>query len=202
MIENVNASKNASSENYSDVKKYIGVASIKVLCVNPNNNALRMYGWQIPEDAEEPKYVTVNNEGKKSARVRFLVQIQDLDDKPVIAMDFWIRPDIQFNKEQTKCQIIDSFGRTAYATKAEVQGHKIPQYTNGLAQISSDYKPAHVGEESLVMFIMKLLNVTPLKMFVKASNQWVDSKNPGRLTIDRWDKLCNGEVQELEDGKH
>lgn len=199
MIENFNATKNSSSENYVETKKYIGVASINVLSVNPSNNTLRMYGWQIPEDAEEPKYVTTNNEGKKSARVRFLVQIQDLSDKPVIALDFWIRPDIQFNKDQTKCQVIDSYGRTAYATKAEVQSHSIPQYSNGPAQIASDYKPAHVGEEALIAFIMKYLNVTPLKTFIKASNSWVDSKNPGRLTIDRWNDLCNGNVNEVKE---
>lgn len=199
MIENFNATKNSSSENYVETKKYTGVASINVLGVNPSNNMLRMYGWQIPEDAEEPKYVTMNNEGKKSARVRFLVQIQDLSDKPVIALDFWIRPDIQFNKDQTKCQVIDSYGRTAYATKAEVQSHSIPQYSNGPAQIASDYKPAHVGEEALIAFIMKYLNVTPLKTFIKASNSWVDSKNPGRLTIDRWNDLCNGNVSEVKE---
>lgn len=199
MIENFNATKNSSSENYVETKKYIGVASINVLSVNPSNNTLRMYGWQIPEDVEEPKYVTTNNEGKKSARVRFLVQIQDLSDKPVIALDFWIRPDIQFNKDQTKCVVIDSYGRTAYATKADVQSHSIPQYSNGPAQIASDYKPAHVGEEALIAFIMKYLNVTPLKTFIKASNTWVDSKNPGRLTIDRWNDLCNGNVNEVKE---
>lgn len=199
MIENFNATKNSSSENYVETKKYIGVASINVLSVNPSNNTLRMYGWQIPEDAEEPKYVTTNNEGKKSARVRFLVQIQDLSDKPVIALDFWIRPDIQFNKDQTKCVVIDSYGRTAYATKADVQSHSIPQYSNGPAQIASDYKPAHVGEEALIAFIMKYLNVTPLKTFIKASNTWVDSKNPGRLTIDRWNDICNGNVNEVKE---
>ena len=198
MIENFNATKNSSSENYVETKKYLGVASINVLAVNPNNNALRMYGWQIPEDAEEPKYVTTNNEGKKSARVRFLAQIQDLDDKPVISLDFWIRPDIQFNKDQTKCQVIDSFGRTAYATKTEVQSHSIPQYSNGPAQIASDYKPAHVGEEALVAFLMKYLNVTPLQMFSRTTNQWTPTKNPGRLTIDNWSNLCNGNVSEIE----
>lgn len=198
MIENFNATKNSSSENYVETKKYEGVASINVLAVNPSNNTLRMYGWQIPDDAEEPKYVTTNNEGKRSARVRFLAQIQDLDDKPVISLDFWVRPEIQFNKDQTKCQVIDSFGRTAYATKAEVQGHLIPQYSNGPAQIASDYKPAHVGEEALIAFIMKYLNVTPLQMFNRTTNQWTPTKNPGRLTIDHWDRICNGDVSEIE----
>lgn len=198
MIENFNSSKNSTGEGLAEVKKYIGVASVNVLAVNPTNNQLRLYGWQIPDDADEPKYVTVNNEGKKSARVRFLAQIQDMDDKPVVALDFWIRPDVAFNKDQTKCQIIDAYGRTAYGTKYEVQGHQIPQYTNGPAQIDKDYKPAHVGQDALVAFLMKYLNVTPLQTYSRTTGQWTATKNPGRLTIDNWDKLCNGDVSEIK----
>lgn len=198
MIENFNASKTVN-ENYVDYKKYIGVASISVLAVNPSNSTLAMYGWNIPEDAEEPRYVTTNNEGKRSARVCFLVQLHDLKDKPVIMLNFWVRPEIQFNGDQSKCQIIDPFGRSAYATKSEVQTRSIPQYSNGLANISSDYKPAHVGEETLVKFIMKLLNVTPLQMFSKTKNEWVPTKNPGRLTIDNWGNICNGDVSEVRE---
>ena len=197
MIDNYNASKNGSSEEFVDIKKYIGVASVNVLAINPSNEKLRRYGWTIPEGAEEPKYVTTLSDGKKSARVRFLVQIQDLDDKPIVAMDFWVRPDVAFNRDATKAKIIDSFGRTAWGTKAEIQAHAIPQYASGPATINSDYKPCHVGEEELVMFLMKYLNVTPLQMFNRQKGEWVENKNPGHLTIDHWDRICNGDVREL-----
>ena len=197
MVDNYNASKTAPSGEIIDIKKYIGVASVSVLAINPNNEKLRKYGWSIPQDADEPTYVTVNNEGKKSARVRFLVQIQDLDDKPIVAMDFWIRPDVVINKEKTKAQIIDSFGRTAWGTQAEVKAHKIPQYASGPAQISTDYKMCHVGEDALVAFLMKLLNITPMSIFNRAKNAFEPTKNPGHLTIDHWDKLCTGDITEL-----
>ena len=197
MITGNNASKVASTEEYVDIPKFIGVASVNVLAINPSNEKLRKYGWTIPEGAEEPKYVTTTSDGKKSARVRFLVQIQDLDEKPIVAMDFWIRPDIYFNRDATKAKIIDSFGRSAWGTKEEIQAHRIPQYTNSLANISADYKPCHVGEEEIVMFLMKYLNVTPLQMFSKVKNAWVENKNPGHLTIDHWDRLCQGNVSEL-----
>lgn len=197
MITGNNASKNASTTEYVDIRKYMGVASISVLALNPNNAKLRSFGWQIPEGAEEPKYQTVDAEGRKSARLRMLVQIQDLDEKPVIALDFWVRPDVMFNKDQTKCKVIDSFGRTAYGTKAEVQNKQIPQYSNGPAKISSDYKPCHSGEEELVLFLMKYLNVTPLSIFDRMKKDWVPTKNPGHVTIDRWRNLCEGDVSEI-----
>lgn len=196
MIENYNASKAPASGDFVDVKRYIGVASVNVLAINPNNDKLRKFGWSIPEDAEEPKYVTVDSKGEKTARVRFLVQIQDLEEKPIIALDYWIRP--KGTKTQSeKYKIIDSYGRVAYGTYDEVSAHKVPQYSNGPANISPDYKPCFPGQEELTMFLMKYLNVTPLQMFNKSSNSWVPTKNPGRLTIDRWEQLCNGNVSEL-----
>lgn len=197
MISNTSKSKNAPAGELTDIRKYIGVASVSVLALNPNNAKLRSYGWQIPEDADEPVYQTTDSQGRKSSRLRMLVQIHDFDEKPVIALDFWIRPDVYLNKEGTKCQIIDSFGRTAWATKTEVQGHKIPQYANGPASISSDYKPAHPGEAEIVTFLMKYLNVTPLQIFDRMKQNWVPTKDPGRVTIDNWKALCDGNVSEI-----
>lgn len=199
MIENNNASKLPSTKEIVDIKKFIGVASVNVLAVNPKNDKLRTFGWRVPEDAKEPEYVTTTSDGKRSARVRFLVQVQDLDDKPVIALDFWIRPEVMVNKDASKAKIIDSFGRTAWGTKQEIQAHQIPQYSKSLAQISSDYKLCHVGEEELITFLMKYLNVTPLRTYSSKTDEWIPSKNPGRLTIDHWDWLCNGNVSELAD---
>lgn len=197
MIQNSNESKQSVSGEIVDIKKYIGVASVNVLALNPNNEKLRKYGWSIPEDAPEPTYVTTDSEGKKSARVRFLVQIQELEEKPIVAMDFWIREDVQFNRDKTKCKIIDKYGRTAFGTKDEVKSKSIPQYSNGPAQISPDYKFCHVGEEELVSFLMKYLNITPLTTFSRLKNEFVPTTNPGILTIDHWDWLMKGKMDEL-----
>ena len=81
MIENVNASKNPSTAEFVDIRKYVGVASVNVLAINPNNDKLRKYGWAIPEGAAEPNYVIIKEEDNKkikNARVRFLVQIQEV----------------------------------------------------------------------------------------------------------------------------
>lgn len=203
MISNSNISKEASNEAVIlNIKKYIGVASVNVVAINPNNDKLRKYGWEIAADAKEPEYVikVTDAKGKESTstRVRFLVQIQDFDDKPVIPLDFWIRPEVQINQEGTKCKIIDQFGRTAWATKDEVKAGVVPTYSTGQkAFISTPYTMCHIGEEELVTFLIKYLNVTPLQVFDKALGHYVDSKNPGKLTIDNWKALCNGDVKEI-----
>lgn len=197
MISNSNVSKEPSEGNFIDVKKYIGVGTVHVLAVNPDNKILRSYGWSIPEDADEPQYVYTDDNGKPSARVRFLVQIQELEDKPIIGMDFWVRPDVHINSDGSKCEIVDSYCRTAWGTKDEVKAHAIPQYANGPASISSDYKPCHIGESNLLEFLRMYLNITPFRMY--KDGVWVATKNPGQLTIDNWRGLCSGNVNELRE---
>lgn len=197
MIENANNSKTAGE--FVDSKKYIGVASVNILAINPDNAKLRSFGWNIPADAPEPEYAKdiVGEDGSvaRRARVRFMVQIQDLEDKPIVPLDFWIRPEATFNAGKTKGKLIDAFGRTAWGTKEEIKAGKIPNYTSGPANISQQYNLCHVGEEELVTFLMKFLNITPLQVY--QNGQFVPSKNPGKLTIDNWAKLCAGDVNEL-----
>lgn len=201
MIENVNASKEASTEAFVEIKKYIGVASINVLAVNPGNAILRKFGWAIPEDAEEPTYyrdIEVDGKTIRRQQVCLLVQIQDLEDKPVIRMNFTIGKEARTNKEGTKCQIIDQFGRTAWATKEEFQAKKIPVYSNGQpANISSPYRICHYGEGELVTFLFKYLNITPMRIFDRQQNLWIPTKNPGKLMFDNWEALCMGNMTEF-----
>lgn len=202
MIENCNASKNPVEANF-DIKKFIGVASINILAVNPKNATLNKYGWEVPEGAEEPKYLytKTNEDGKvtNSVRICFLCQITDIDYKPLVMLNFFCRPDLKINRDGTKVQVIDVYGRTAWATKEEVQNKAIPQYTNGPASISTPYKMCHHGEEEIITFLMKYLNVTPFMKFDSVTRVASPNKNPGKLTIDNWAKICAGDMSEIVD---
>lgn len=200
MIENSNRSKEPSNGEYIDIRKFIGVGSVNIVAINPNNAKLREFGWSIPEDTDEPKYiVTTEKDGKEktSTRIRFMCKVMDLEEKPIIPVDFWIGNEIMVNRDGDKCKIIDSYVRTAWATKEDVKAHRVPQYKNGPASINSDYKACHRGEEELCSFLFKYLNITPLQMFDRRSGNFVPSKNPGKLTIDNWKALCAGDVREL-----
>lgn len=191
---------NSSVSNFVDIKKYVGAARIHVLNVNPNNETLRNYGWSIPEGAPEQQYTFTDKEGHPYSRVRFLVQILNLKDKPVIPLDFMVRPEITIGKTSGKYRIIDSFGRVAWASKDDVKAYRIPQYSNGPANIGNDYKPCHPGQDKMIAFLYKYLNVTPLQIFDKKSNAYIDSKNPGHIYIENWADICNGNVREIQAG--
>lgn len=202
MVSNTTESKVATEGNFVDVQKYVGVASIKIVAVNPNNAKLRAFGWNIPEDAEEPKYVSEKtlDDGTKRvrARVRFLVQIQDLVEKPIIALDFYLSPEPWMNNDKTKVQVIDQYGRTCWATRDEYKAQAIPQYSNGPAKIATPYKTAAKGQEELVKFLMKFLCVAPYEIYNMETGKYVINKTPGMLTIDNWKALCEGNAREIE----
>ena len=202
MIENYNESKQPSTGEFIDIKKYIGVASVKVLAINPSNDKLRKYGWPIKENAPEPEYVKEgvadNGTPYKFTRVRFLIQIQDLENKPVTYLDFTCRKEPMTTKDRGKWKIIDKYGRTAWATTEEVKAHKVPVYKDGKpANISQTYYACHRGEEEIVAFLFKLLNITPLTFYDRTKNAWTPTTNPGSLHIDSWDAICDGNVKEL-----
>lgn len=203
MIEGYNSSKAPVEGEVFDFTKYVGVASVNVIAINPDNAKLRQYGWQIAEGADEPKYVsTFEKDGVQipTARVRFLVKIKNYtpDNDPVLPLDFHIRQDVVLNREKTKCKVIDSFGRTAWATQDDLKNHKIPLDRNGNPlRISTPYKLCHYGEEELIQFLMKYLVITPFSIFNRVKNEWENTKNPGKLTIDNWDALCKGDTKEL-----
>ena len=202
MITNFNDTAVSNGSDFIDIKKFIGVGTIKILAINPSNSILRQYGWNIPDGSEEPNYVSTDKDGKKNTRVRFLVQVQELDEKPIIAMDFWIRPEFRTSTTsgELKVQVIDNYGRTAYVTKSQFDNHEIPISSNGNPiKIDKKYKMAHSGEADLIQFLMTFLNVTPFEIFDSVSKKYVPSKAPGELTIDHWDKLCNGDVKEIKD---
>lgn len=196
MIENFNESTEAVESSFP---RFVGVSSIKVLAINPNNAKLRSLGWNVPEDASEPEYTTVNEKGEKQARIRIMAQAMDHPSEPIIPLDFWVRPELQLSAEREgedrKCKVIDSYGRTAWVTKDQMKAHAIPEYANGPANIAPDYKPCHRGEESLVLFVMKYLNMTPYETF--SNGIWQKAEKPGRFTIDNWDALCKGNIKEI-----
>lgn len=200
MVENHNQSRTAD-EIGATFKRYIGVATLKVMSINPDNKALRECGWTIADDADEPVYVTdavmPDGTSRRKMKVRFMCKIMDLKDQPIIPIDFRVGADVVIGSQSNKVKIIDLFGNTAWGTKEEVQTRAIPVYASGPATIEKPYRPCHRGEEELVAFLQKLLYINPYKVKDKKTGQWVKAANPGKLSIDNWGVLCNGDTTEI-----
>lgn len=167
--------KGNKTEEVQDFKRYIGVSSMFVKGVNPNKSEHEaLFGTELDE---APVYVTdvTDSDGNtfKSARVQVVLQmakdkyssdtelLEDFNnlDSTKISMALFVQNRPRVGATSGKTQVIDKYGRTAWATAEELTTHAIPVYKNGPADIDKAYRPAYVGEEELVQFIKVFLGI-------------------------------------------
>lgn len=198
-----------SGEEGASLKRYIGVASVSLLGVNPNKEKLGEYYNTTIEN--EPNYlgeVDVDGKKVKTARIDFIVKVAEGKYKnsagePVDLVNrvtFFVRNEYRFNRDKTKVQVIDKYGRTVWATVEEAKNHEIPQYTNGPARIDKDYRPAYVGEEELTEFIKTYLNIPSVE---KWSNRQIvgliDNPDDALARLEHIQDYFKGDFKEITD---
>ena len=182
------------SREAAPMKHYIGVGSVNVIGINPNKAQLaEMFGLELEE---EPVYhgTQQTKEGKTVDFARLDVVIQTIPEanngiEIKNRMSFFVRNEYRFNRDGSKVQVIDKYGRTAWVTNAELQTHAIPVYSNGnQANLDADYRPCYVGEEDLTNFFKTFLNI-PSPMVYK-NKQWVPAENLNEC-LARFDNIAN-----------
>ena len=168
--------KGVESTEGTIVKKYIGVAPVFVVAVNPNKEELeKLYERELDND---PEYVgTAKDTDIEQVRLDFFVKTDasKCDVEVLSKITFFIQNEYFYNKEKTKVQIIDKYGRTAWVTLEQAKNQEIPMYSNGPANIDKEYRPAYRGEEELTDFIKNYLNI-PNVMDYK-NGAWVMKNN-------------------------
>lgn len=182
------------SREATPMNHYIGVGSVNVIGINPNKAQLaEMFGLELEE---EPVYhgIQQTKEGKTVDFARLDVVIQTIPEanngiEIKNRMSFFVRNEYRFNRDGSKVQVIDKYGRTAWVTNAELQTHAIPVYSNGnQANLDADYRPCYVGEEDLTNFFKTFLNI-PSPMVYK-NKQWVPAENLNEC-LARFDNIAN-----------
>ena len=166
------------SKEATEIKRYTGVGSVFVVGVNPNKTELeKLYDRELDKD---PEYIT-EKDGVTSARIDFIIKTDPTAKcnngiELLTKFSMFIRNEYRFNRDKTKVQVIDKYGRTAWVTKEQAKAHEIPVYKNGPANIDKDYRPAYVGEEDITNF---------LKLFLGISNveKWVKNEATGRREV-------------------
>ena len=93
-------------------KLYYGIAPVKILAVNPTKEELSsIYKGNVDKD---PEYYLTNDNGVACARIEFIVQTIATETAPSIKtrVGFFLQDADQWNNANTKCKVIDKFGRT------------------------------------------------------------------------------------------
>lgn len=197
---------NASSQG-ADFKRFVGVASFRVLGVNPTKKELEeFYGREVQNEPEYLKDKVDDKDGDKpykQLRVSYMIQadLKYEDDKPIkenaglteplkTTVNFFVDSRYNFNSDKTKVQVIDKYGRTAWVTVEQAKNHQIPVYKNGPARIDKDYRPAFRGESELTQFILNWLNVTPIDSYNSNTGEWMTNPHP---------EDCEGNLYKIQD---
>lgn len=195
--------KVSESNEGGEVKRYMGVGSSYILGVNPTKAELeKIYNRTIDND---PEYTgTQESDGKQVPYIR-LDFITRTDPKVCNGIEmtsklvFFIRKEARYNRDKTKVQVIDKYGRTCWVGVEDAKNHVIPEYSNGPANIDKDYRPAYAGEEDLTNFLKAYLNIANVMDYKNGT--WVMKENPSdyECRLEHIADYFNGNVKEIKD---
>lgn len=204
--------KGKESKEGSDIKRYTGVGSVFVKGVNPTKEELEKFFDRDIENS--PEYVsTVDMQGENIPQVRidFLVEANaekytDRVGNPVnlkTRLSFFLRKIYRTSREG-KVQIIDKYGRTAWATAEEIRNHQIPMYSNGKpANLDADYRPAYSGEEDLVKFLIAYLGIPNCQTYNRDTKEWkylpADQLEDCEARLSHIDDYFKGDFSEIKE---
>lgn len=185
------------------IKRYIGVAPVKVLAVNPTKAEMeKIYGTDIENDPVYVGKVDINGQSYNNVRIDFIIATDE--EKTGVSMTtkvaIFVREQYRYNRDMSKVQVIDKYGRTAWVTKEQAQNHEIPVYANSMpANIDKDYRPCYVGEEDLTNFIKAYLNIPNVMKYVNGTWVLVDNPQDCEARLDNIKDYFRGDFRELKD---
>ena len=191
-----------------EFKRYTGVTPVFIKAINPDKKEHEELFNTTLEEA--PKYIDTkeDNDGKsyKNARIQ-LVLAPDTEkigfEMPLITMAIFLQDRPRVGATSGKTQVIDKYGRTAWASPEELASHAIPQYKNGPADIDKDYRPAYVGEEELMEFVKAYLCIPNITVWDNNLRKMVPNTRVKPEECEcRFDNLANlfkGDFSEVKD---
>lgn len=180
-------------------KLYTGVGGVFIRAINPSKEELtKLYGRDIDKD---PVYIT-EKDGKKSVRLTFICQFDPLTNnnvKDFVNITFFLRNEARVGTESGKTQIIDKYGRTAWADAEVLAVKGIPVYSNGPAKIDAEYRPCYAGEENLISFLKQYLGIENIDVY--SNGAWITNSNPENCVaaLEKIPDFFTGDFKELRD---
>lgn len=181
-------------------KLYTGVTTAKVLAVNPTKAELEALGMNAQN---EPVYAGTARTGEKQMRVSFVLAVNVGEEKPkLMTLPFFLNDAPQKGSASGKYQIIDNYGRTAWATEADIEANAVPQYASGPARIDKNYRKLYVGEAALEQFIRALLCLDDAEFYNTNTGSW-NTRTGKELEeceglLEDVKAIINGDINELK----
>lgn len=179
-----------------DFKRFIGIGAVTVTALNPTKEELeKMYEREYQE-----KDYTIETPNGKAFGLEFHVKTDPEWESTGVAttgrVRFLISDRIRVNKDNTKCQIIDNYGETAWVTREQFSAKQKPDN----CRIIGEYRACHEGEADLIMFLKEWLNVPLSTSWNRDMHTWVpvsDDELEKCQIVLNWDELVKGNIDDL-----
>lgn len=194
-----------------EFKRFIGVCSVGIAAVNPTKaEHEKLYNTTLQE---EPVYVQekedADGQSYKQARISFVLKPNAKTNGieiPFINFSIYVGCRNVKGSTSGKYQIIDKYGRTAWATEEDIKEKKIPIYSNGNpANIDADYRPACEGEETLTSFIKAFLGIPDVETWDFENKKRIPNPNVKpeececRLELSTFKKIFKGDFSDIKE---
>lgn len=180
---------------------YTGVTTAKVVAVNPTKAEMeKLYNTTVQND---PQYKGTTQTGEKNMRISFVLEVNVGTDRPkLVNLTFFVADKPVMGKNSGKTQIIDKYGRTAWATPEDIENKRIPQYKSGPARIDSAYRGVYQGEEQLEKFIRTLLCLDDPEYYDSMTGSYKtrtgEALEKCEGILDSMDAIVNGDIDEIK----
>lgn len=196
------------SKEAQEFKRYTGVAPVFIKAINPNKKEHEELFNTTLEEAPNYLGTVEDQDGNsfKSARIQLVFQPDNEKigfEMPLVTMALFIQNRPRVGATSGKTQVIDKYGRTAWASPEELSTHAIPMYSNGPADIDKDYRPAYVGEEDLMAFVKAYLCIPDVTVWDDNLKKRVPNTKVKpeecECRFDNLENLFKGDFSEIKD---
>lgn len=196
------------SKEAQEFKRYIGVAPVFIKAINPDKKEHEELFNTTLDEAPNYLGTVEDQEGNtfKSARIQLVFQPDNEKigfEMPLVTMALFIQNRPRVGAQSGKTQVVDEYGRFAWAKPEEIETHAIPVYANGPADISKNYRPAYVGEEDLMAFVKAYLCIPDVTVWDDNLKKRVPNTKVKpeecECRFDNLDKLFKGDFSEIKD---
>lgn len=207
-------SKGKESTDGFSRRLYIGVGSSFIKAVNPTKEELESLTGRTLEKA--PEYISSTEvDGKQVAQARLVFwckpnpeKYMDSKNQPVdalIPVTIFLRKSYRYSKAHGTYQIIDKYGRTAWASKEDIEKKAIPTYQTKdggtmPANIDKNYTLAYDGLEELTELIRAYLNISTVEKWDNGKVVGViDNPSEAEVMPDHIEDYFKGDFSELKE---
>lgn len=187
----------------TSVHRYIGVAPVFVLGVNPSKKQLEdLYGTQLDREPEYIGKTTINEKEYQQVRLDFMVKTnpEKTDGIEMISkISFFLAKTPWVSAAGDKVQMVNKYGEFFWITVEEAETGKIT--TSKVIRSTDGMRKAYRGEEDLTEFLKNFLVIPGPTYLDKNTQEWKPIKNPAEAEaqLGKVEDYFRGDLSEIRD---